>query len=215
MTFLRLPLFYFMELFSYSLVIILKTKGFQMLKTKLFLLSILSLLVLSATISQAQDKKIFKFKKGEPLKWEMKDDLKLSDDQQKKFDDLDLQHEKKMIDLRAELDKARLDKRQLIKKGNFSKNDYLSTEEKIMQAENKIHMEKEKLKMDKYSLLDEKQKKIFMDKGDGDFVFKFDMDGLMDGMKIFKDKMKRHLPCPPDVDDLEREIEIELDDNEI
>lgn len=193
-----------------------------MLKAKFFLLSILSLLVLSATISQAQDKKIFKFKKGEPFKWEMKDDLNLSDDQQKKFDDLDLQHEKKMIDLRAELDKARLAKHELINKGNFSKNDYLSAEEKIMQAENKIRMEKEKLKMDKYTLLDEKQKKIFLDKDDRDFVFKFDMDGLKldidglkDGMRMFKDKMKRFHPCPPDADDLEREIEIELDDNEI
>jgi hypothetical protein len=91
----------------------------------------------------------------------MKNDLNLSEDQKKQFDDLDLQFEKKMIDLRADVEKSKLMKRELIKKGSFNKNDYLAAEEKIMQAENKIQMEKAKLKMDKYSLLDENQKKNF------------------------------------------------------
>lgn len=186
-----------------------------MLKTKLVLFSVLSLIVISTSISQAQEKKIFKFKKGEPLKWETKDDLKLTEDQQNKFDDLNLQHEKRMIDLQADVEKAKLSKRELVKKGNFSKNDYLAAEEKIMQAENKIRMEEEKLRMDKYSLLDENQKKIFMEKREREFMFKFDMDGLKDGMKIFKEKFRHMMPCPPDMNEIEREIEIELDDNEI
>lgn len=186
-----------------------------MLKTKLVLFSVLSLIIIGTSISQAQERKIFKFKKGEPLNWEMKDDLKLTDDQQNKFDDLNLQHEKKMIDLRAEVEKAKLSKRELVKKGNFSKNDYLSAEEKIMQAENKIRMEEEKLKMDKYSMLDENQKKIFMEKRDRDFMFKFDFDGLTDGMKMLKKKFHHFMPCPPDMNEIEREIEIELEDNEI
>jgi len=197
------------------IVLIIKTKGVHMLKTKLVLFSVLSVIIIGTSISQAQEKKIFKFKKGEPLKWETKDDLKLTEDLQKKFDDLDLQYEKKMIDLRADVEKAKLSKRELVKKGNFSKNDYLSAEEKIMQAENKIRMEEEKLKMDKYSLLDENQKKIFMEKRDREFMFKFDMDGLKDGMKIFKEKFRHMMPCPPDMNEIEREIEIELDDNEI
>ncbi len=197
------------------IVLIIKTKGVLMLKTKLVLFSVLSLIVISTSISQAQEKKIFKFKKGEPLKWETKDDLKLTEDQQNKFDDLNLQHEKRMIDLQADVEKAKLSKRELVKKGNFSKNDYLAAEEKIMQAENKIRMEEEKLRMDKYSLLDENQKKIFMEKREREFMFKFDMDGLKDGMKIFKEKFRHMMPCPPDMNEIEREIEIELDDNEI
>ena len=113
-----------------------------MLKSKLFLLSVLSLFVFLASISQAQENKVFKFKKGEPLHWEMNGDLKLSDVQKKQFDDLDFQFEKKMIDLRAEFEKSKLTKRELIKKDNFSKSDYLSAEEKILQAKNKIQMEK-------------------------------------------------------------------------
>ena len=186
-----------------------------MFKTKLFLFTILSLFVLTASFIQAQDKKVFKFKKDGPMNWEMKGNLNLSDEQRKQFDDLELQHEKIMIDLRADLEKSRLMKRELVNKANFSKNDYLSAEEKIMQAENKIHMEKAKLKMDKYSLLDEKQKKIFIDEREHDFIFNFDMDGFKDGMRIFREKMHNILPCPPDVDDIEKDIEIEIDGEEI
>jgi len=186
-----------------------------MFKTKLLLLSFLSFLVLGTSFSLAQEKKVYKFKKGEPLKWEMKGDLKLSEDQKKQFDDLDLQSEKKMIDLRADLEKSKLMQRELINKGNFTKNDYLSAEEKILQAENKIQMEKAKLKMDKYTLLDENQKKIFLQEREHDFIFKFDMDEFKDGMRIFKEKMHHLMPCPPDIENIEKEIEVEIEGDEI
>lgn len=187
-----------------------------MFKAKLISFSVLSLVVFLTSVSCAQEKKIFKFKKDAPVKWESKDDLNLTDEQREKFDDLDLQHEKKMIDLRAELDKSRLMKREVTKKGNFNKNDYIAAEEKIMQAENKIHMEKVKLKMEKYSLLDEKQRKNFLDDFDDHaFMFKFDMDDFKDGMRMFKDKLKHFMPCPPNMDQIEKEIEIEIEENEI
>ena len=186
-----------------------------MFKTKLLLLSFLGFLVLGASFSLAQEKKVYKFKKGEPLNWEMKGDLKLTEDQKKQFDDLDLQSEKKMIDLRADLEKSKLMKRELINKGSFTKNDYLSTEEKILQAENKIQMEKAKLKMDKYTLLDENQKKIFMQEREREFMFKFDTNEFKDGMRIFREKMHHIMPCPPDIEDIEKEIEIEIEGDEI
>jgi len=190
-----------------------------MFKTKLISFSVLSLIILFTSVSCAQEKKILKFKKDGPVKWESKNDLNLTDEQREKFDDLELQHEKKMIDLRAELDKSRLMKRELTKKGGFNKNDYLAAEEKIIQAENKIHMEKAKLKMDKYSLLDENQKKNFLEERDHKFIFNFDMDGLHDGLKILKERMHEFAPCLPDMDeierDIEREIEVEIKDNEI
>ena len=185
-----------------------------MFKSKLFLFTALSLFVLTASFLQAQEKKVYKFKKGEPFNWEMKADLKLSEDQKKQFDDLDLQSEKKMIDLRADLEKSKLMKRELINKSNFTKNDYLSAEEKILQAENKIQMEKAKLKMDKYSLLDENQKKIYMEEQKHDFMFKFDMDEFKDGMRIFRENMHHIMPCPPDLEDLEKEIEVEIEGDE-
>lgn len=186
-----------------------------MLKSKLFLLSALSLFVFLTSISHAQEKKVFKFKKGEPLHWEMKDDLKLSDIQKKQFDDLDFQFEKKMIDLRAELEKSKLTKRELIKKDNFSKSDYLSAEEKILQAKNKIQMEKAKLKMDKYSLLDENQKKNFLEEKEHEFMFNFDMDGLKDNLRIMKEKIHHLAPCPEGLENLEKEIEVEIEGEEI
>lgn len=186
-----------------------------MFKIKLLLLSFLSFLVLGASFSFAQEKKVYKFKKGEPLSWEMKGDLKLSEDQKKQFDDLDLQSEKKMIDLRADLEKSKLMKRELINKGNFTKNDYLSAEEKILQAENKIQMEEAKLKMDKYTLLDENQKKIFMQEREHDLIFKFDTNEFKDGMRIFREKIHHIMPCPPNIEDIEKEIEVEIEGDEI
>jgi hypothetical protein len=183
---------------------------------KLLPLSILTLVLIGSAFSQPQEKKIFKFKKGEPFKWEMKNDLNLSEEQEKKFDDLELQFEKKMIDLRADLERAKLNKRELVNKAKFDKNDYLAAEERIMQAENKIQMEKAKLKMDKYSLLDDNQKEIFMDEGENEFMFKFNMDELKDGMKILKEKL-HHLPKSFNFndEDFEKEIEVEIDNEEI
>ena len=186
-----------------------------MFKTKLFLLFFLCIIIFRSSFSLAQEKKILKFKNKAPFEKELKGGLNLTEDQKKQFDDLELQHDKKMIDLRADLQKSRLMKREVTNKESFSKNDYLTAEEKIMQAENKIQMEKAKLKMDKYSLLDENQKKIFMNEGEHDFMFKFDMDGFKDGMRMFREKMHNILPCPPDMNEIEKDIEIEIEDNEI
>lgn len=186
-----------------------------MFKTKFLLIFFLNVIVIGSSFSLAQEKKILKFKNKAPFEKELKGGLNLTEDQKKQFDDLELQHEKQMIDLRAELEKSRLMKRELINKGNFSKNDYLSAEEKIIGAENKIQMEKAKLKMDKYFLLDENQKKIFMDKPGNDFMFNFNIDGFKDGMRMFREKMNNLLPCPPDPDEMEKDIEIEIEDNEI
>ncbi|NWF90630.1 MAG: hypothetical protein HXY50_14355 [Ignavibacteriaceae bacterium] len=186
-----------------------------MSKSKLFFVSILSLLVFTASFLQAQEKKVFKFKKGDHFSWETKDDLNLSEEQKKQFDDLELQHEKRMIDLRAELEKSKLTKRELIKKGNVNRNDYLAVEEKIIAAENKIRMEKAKFKMDKYSLLDEKQKKSFFNEFEHDFIFNFNMDGLDDKLKILKERVHKIMPCPPNLDEIEKDIQIEIEDDEI
>jgi Spy/CpxP family protein refolding chaperone len=186
-----------------------------MQKTRLFLLAILSFFILIGSTLYAQEKKILKFKKEGPVTWEMKSKLNLTDEQKKKFDDLEFQHEKKMIDLRADLEKSKLSKRELINKGNISSSEYLAAEEKIMQAENKIQMEKAKLKMDKYDLLDENQKKNFFSECENEFIFNFDMSEFNDKMKIFNEKMHHFIPCPPDVDDIEKEIEVEIEGDEI
>ena len=55
-----------------------------MFKTKLFALSILSFFVLGISFLNAQDKKILKFKNEGPMKWEMKNDLNLTEDQKDK-----------------------------------------------------------------------------------------------------------------------------------
>lgn len=180
-----------------------------MKKIKLLTISALSLFLLS-DISLAQEKSIIKFKNFQPFKWERFEELNLSDEQQKKFEELDLEHEKKLIDLRAELEKAKLAKRDLLRKGNFSKKDYLDAVEKIIQAENKIRLEEEKLKMDKYSLLDEKQRKVFMDRSEKDFVFKFDMKDFKDGMKKFKERIKKLIPCPSTLDEIGNDLEVEI-----
>lgn len=180
-----------------------------MKKIKLLTISALCLFLLSH-FSLAQEKNIFKFKKFEPFKWERFEELKLSDEQQKKFEELDLEYEKKLIDLRAEVEKAELAKRELLRKGNFSKKDYMDAVEKIIQAENKIRLEEEKLKMDKYSLLDEKQRKVFIDRSEKEFVFKFDMKDFKDRMKKFKERMKKLIPYPSPFDEINNDLEVEI-----
>ena len=49
-------------------------------------------------------------------------------------------------------------------------------------------------------------------------MFNFDMDGLHDGLKILKERMHGLAPCLPDMEranEIEREIEVEIKDNEI
>lgn len=139
--------------------------------------------------------------------------LSLTKEQNEKVQQLKLEHEKKMIDLKSNLEKAKLEKKELLLKKNFSSNDYLKIEEKIMQAENVIKMEKAKYKMSIYNLLTEEQKEKWKETGDDLFLInipdfsnlEIDLDNM--GKKLKKVfKFKKY-----DSDDEEEKEELKED----
>lgn len=91
----------------------------------------------------------------------MKDELKLNDQQKDKIETIKMDHQKRMIDLRANLQKNHLEVRALEKKGNYSRNDYLVVVDKVTKVKNDIAKERANHRMDIYEQLNDEQKKIF------------------------------------------------------
>lgn len=91
----------------------------------------LLLTILFATFSSAQPGR--GFGKGYIF-----DKLNLTEEQENKFDDMRIKHQKEMVDLKSELEKAQLDLKQLTNDGNYSRNDFLSAHKKVQTARTKI-----------------------------------------------------------------------------
>ena len=89
--------------------------------------------------------------------------LNLTQDQKDKIADLMIEHQKGMIDLRADLQKKRLDMKELVHKGNFSRSDFLNAIKDVTNAKDKIATAKANHMMDIYELLTDQQKKDFSD----------------------------------------------------
>lgn len=85
--------------------------------------------------------------------------LNLTDEQQTKVDEMKLNHQKEMIDLKANLEKKELELRELKNKGKYSRDEYLSKVNDIISARNKIALSVANHHMDVYQILDETQKK--------------------------------------------------------
>jgi len=89
--------------------------------------------------------------------------LNLTPDQEKKIEDLRMNHEKKMIDFRADMEKLQLEKKELLNKADYDRKSFLALEEKIMKQRNTIEMAMANHRMDVYEVLDAKQKEIWND----------------------------------------------------
>jgi Spy/CpxP family protein refolding chaperone len=98
---------------------------------------------------------------GERFHGKMVEKLKLTDEQKDKIEQLGIDHQKAMIDLRADMQKKRLALKELLAKGNYSRADYLNQMNDISSARNKIAAARANHRMDVYELLDDQQKKIF------------------------------------------------------
>lgn len=86
------------------------------------------------------------------------DDLKLTKDQETKIEALRLDHQKKMIDLRSDLEKTQLEMKQLLAKGDYSRADYLALTAKLGKAREALQTSRANHQMDIYDLLDKDQK---------------------------------------------------------
>lgn len=85
--------------------------------------------------------------------------LNLTAEQQEKIDAIRINHQKEMIDLKANLERKKLDMVELKNKGNYTREGFLNKTNDIVSARNKIALAKANHQMDVYQLLDDSQKK--------------------------------------------------------
>ncbi|MFA6599043.1 MAG: periplasmic heavy metal sensor [Ignavibacteriaceae bacterium] len=113
--------------------------------------------------------------------------LNLTADQQKKIDELRTEHQRKMIDLHADIAKLQLDKKEMLKKGNYDRKTFLALDEKIMKQRNVIETARANHQMDVYELLDANQKEIWNSRPMG--------QGMGKAGKMGRG-MRRNMDCP-------------------
>jgi hypothetical protein len=130
-------------------------KRSEKMRNKMFIIiSILSALVISKNLF-AQE--MMQERDRDQLKIHQK--LNLTEEQQEKVDALKFDHQKEMIDLKANLEKKEIEMAELKNKGNYTRGEFLNKVNEIISARNEIALSLANHQMDVYQLLDENQKK--------------------------------------------------------
>ncbi len=94
---------------------------------------------------------------------EMLKKLNLTEGQKEKIASLKIDFQKKMVDLRADLQKNKLDLKDLRVKGNFNRNDVISSVENINKSKNAIALAVANHLLDVYEVLTPEQQKIWQE----------------------------------------------------
>jgi Spy/CpxP family protein refolding chaperone len=131
------------------------------MKNLVFVISILlgvTLLNLNNFAQNMDHPKMDKMK----MRMNMKQQLNLSEEQEKKIEALKLSHEEQMINLRADLDRKNLEMKKLKASNNFSRADVIKITKDINAIKDEIALAKVNLQMDVYENLDPSQQKIFL-----------------------------------------------------
>lgn len=87
--------------------------------------------------------------------------LNLTDDQENKISGLRTKHQKKMADLKAELEKAKIDIRDLRDNSDLTRTEMILAVESINTIKNTMALERANHKIDVYELLTNEQKQIW------------------------------------------------------
>ena len=85
--------------------------------------------------------------------------LNLTEEQQEKVDALKFDHQKEMIDLKANLEKKKVEMAELKNKVNYTREEFLNKVNEIISARNSIAISLANHQMDVYQILDDNQKK--------------------------------------------------------
>ncbi|MFA7228302.1 MAG: periplasmic heavy metal sensor [Melioribacteraceae bacterium] len=94
-------------------------------------------------------------------KGNMKALLKLTPDQEKKFEDMRYQHQQSVIDIRAGIQKTRLELKKNIEEGKIDENKVLQLTGEIHKLEGDIKYSSTKHWLEIYKMLNDDQKEIF------------------------------------------------------
>lgn len=84
--------------------------------------------------------------------------LNLTDEQKKKFDQIQFTHEEKRIDLRAKLNKNRLEIKKMFNSENFNENDFVNLTQNGEKLRNEQSQLRTQMWLDVYRILDKGQK---------------------------------------------------------
>jgi hypothetical protein len=126
------------------------------------------LIVLFTTVSINQDG--YSQKRDNPrlkdFRMDLKSQLNLSEDQEKKIEALRLTKEESMIKLRSDLELKELEIRKLKSSDKFSRSEMINLTKEINSIKNDMALTIVNHQMDVYDLLDESQRKIWLDKQD-------------------------------------------------
>ena len=136
-----------------------------MRKTNLFGIAIILLFALFSTQFAYGQMQMHNKKMGNHHKM-MMEKLNLTAEQQDAIEQLMIAHQKKMVDLKADLEKKKLSLKELQLNTGYTRDEFLSKVTAINEAKNKIALAMANHKMDVYELLTDDQKKTFNEMGD-------------------------------------------------
>ncbi len=102
--------------------------------------------------------------KSKEFRTNLKDQLNLSEEQEKKIEALKLSHEEVMIKFRTDLELKELEMRKLKSSEKFSRSAMINLTKEISAIKNDIALSRTNHQMDVYELLDESQRNIWLDK---------------------------------------------------
>jgi Spy/CpxP family protein refolding chaperone len=90
----------------------------------------------------------------------LSDKLNLTDAQKEQIEKLRTDHQKAMVDLKANLEKAKIELREVMNKDDFTRNDYLAANNKLIKIRDEIQLANANHKMDILELMNKDQRKI-------------------------------------------------------
>lgn len=117
------------------------------------------------------------------FKMNLKAQLNLTEEQEKKIDALRLSYEENLIKLNSELDLKELDMKKLLSSENITRSEMINLTKELISIRNDIALARTNHQMDVYDLLDSAQRKIWIEK----------MEKFGDMKKGMKDKMKNKM----------------------
>ena len=87
--------------------------------------------------------------------------LNLTEEQQTVIEELKINNQKEMIDLKADLERKKLELKELKSKGNYTRDEFLNRVEAVNNSRNNIALAKANNRMDIYEVLNAEQKDTF------------------------------------------------------
>jgi len=90
----------------------------------------------------------------------LKNKLNLTDSQKDQIEKLKLDHQKSMVDLKANLEKARIESKEVVSKADFTRNEFIAAHNKMAKLREEIQLAAANHRMDVLELLNKDQRKI-------------------------------------------------------